>query len=53
VTVIVFLIFYVGPGSADVARRSPGNRVAGDGRLISHRLLLDRPSSSTGTSSPS
>ena len=44
VTVIVFVIFYIGPGPADVARAlagrdAPPSTVA----LIAHRLLLDRP----------
>jgi peptide/nickel transport system permease protein len=44
VTVVVFLIFYVGPGAADVARTlaghdAPPSTVA----LIAHNLLLDRP----------
>ncbi|MDA8312646.1 MAG: ABC transporter permease [Actinomycetota bacterium] len=44
VTVIVFIIFYIGPGSADVARAlagrdAPPSTVA----LIARRLLLDRP----------
>jgi peptide/nickel transport system permease protein len=44
VTVIVFLIFYVGPGSADVARALAG-RTASPETVASdlHRLLLDRP----------
>jgi ABC-type dipeptide/oligopeptide/nickel transport system permease component len=41
VTVIVFLIFYVGPGSADVARALAGSTASPEtGALISHRLLL-------------
>lgn len=44
VTVIVYLIFYVGPGSADVARALAGRTASPETvRLISHRLLLDRP----------
>ena len=44
VTVIVYLIFYVGPGSADVARALAGRTASPDTvQLISHRLLLDRP----------
>jgi peptide/nickel transport system permease protein len=44
VTVIVFLIFYVGPGSADVARALAGRTASPETvALISHRLLLDRP----------
>ena len=44
VTVVVFLIFYVGPGAGDVARTlagrdAPPSTVA----LIAHSLLLDRP----------
>lgn len=44
VTVVVFLIFYVGPGPGDVARTlagrdAPPSTVA----LIAHNLLLDRP----------
>jgi peptide/nickel transport system permease protein len=44
VTVVVFLIFYVGPGAGDVARTlagrdAPPSTVA----LIAHNLLLDRP----------
>jgi peptide/nickel transport system permease protein len=44
VTVVVFLIFYVGPGAGDVARTlagrdAPPQTVA----LIAHNLLLDRP----------
>jgi peptide/nickel transport system permease protein len=44
VTIVVFLIFYVGPGPADVARtlaghEAPPSTVA----LIAKRLLLDRP----------
>jgi peptide/nickel transport system permease protein len=44
VTIVVFLIFYVGPGAADVARTlagrdAPPQTVA----LIAHNLLLDRP----------
>jgi peptide/nickel transport system permease protein len=44
VTVIVYLIFYVGPGPGYVARalagrEAPPQTVA----LIAHRLLLDRP----------
>jgi peptide/nickel transport system permease protein len=44
VTVIVFLIFYVGPGSSDVARALAGRTAPPETvALISHRLLLDRP----------
>jgi peptide/nickel transport system permease protein len=44
VTLIVFLIFYVGPGSADVARALAGRTASPQTvALISHRLLLDRP----------
>ena len=44
VTVIVFLIFYVGPGSADVARALAGRTASPETvALIAHRLLLDRP----------
>ena len=44
VTVIVFLIFYVGPGSADVARALAGRTASPETvALISHRLFLDRP----------
>ena len=44
VTVIVFLIFYVGPGSTDVARALAGRTASPQTvDLISHRLLLDRP----------
>ena len=44
VTVIVFLIFYVGPGSEDVARALAGRTASPETvALISHRLLLDRP----------
>jgi peptide/nickel transport system permease protein len=44
VTVIVFMIFYVGPGSADVARALAGRTAPPETvALISHRLLLDRP----------
>ncbi len=44
VTVIVYLIFYVGPGSADVARALAGRTASPQiVHLISHRLLLDRP----------
>jgi peptide/nickel transport system permease protein len=44
VTLIVFLIFYVGPGSADVARALAGRTASPETvALISHRLLLDRP----------
>ena len=44
VTVIVFLIFYVGPGSADVARALAGRTASPQTvALIAHRLLLDRP----------
>ena len=44
VTVIVFLIFYVGPGSAAVARGLAGRTASPETvALISHRLLLDRP----------
>jgi peptide/nickel transport system permease protein len=44
VTVIVYLIFYVGPGSADVARALAGRTASPETvQLISHRLLLDRP----------
>jgi peptide/nickel transport system permease protein len=44
VTVIVFVIFYVGPGSADVARALAGRTASPETvALISHRLLLDRP----------
>jgi peptide/nickel transport system permease protein len=44
VTVIVYLIFYVGPGSADVARALAGRTASPQTvQLISHRLLLDRP----------
>jgi peptide/nickel transport system permease protein len=44
VTVIVFLIFYVGPGPADVARALAGRTASPETvALISHRLLLDRP----------
>jgi peptide/nickel transport system permease protein len=44
VTVVVFLIFYVGPGSEDVARALAGRTASPETvALISHRLLLDRP----------
>jgi peptide/nickel transport system permease protein len=44
VTVIVYLIFYVGPGSTDVARALAGRTASPETvQLISHRLLLDRP----------
>jgi peptide/nickel transport system permease protein len=44
VTVIVFLIFFVGPGAADVARALAGRTASPETvALISHRLLLDRP----------
>jgi peptide/nickel transport system permease protein len=44
VTLIVFVIFYVGPGSADVARALAGRTASPETvALISHRLLLDRP----------
>ena len=44
VTLIVFVIFYVGPGSADVARALAGRTASPQTvALISHRLLLDRP----------
>ena len=44
VTVIVFLIFYVGPGSADVARALAGRTASPETvALIAHRLFLDRP----------
>jgi peptide/nickel transport system permease protein len=44
VTVIVFVIFYLGPGSADVARALAGRTASPQTvALISHRLLLDRP----------
>jgi peptide/nickel transport system permease protein len=44
VTVVVFLIFFVGPGAADVARALAGRTASPQTvALISHRLLLDRP----------
>ncbi len=44
VTVIVFLIFYVGPGPADVARVLAGRQASPQTvALIAHNLLLDRP----------
>lgn len=44
VTVIVYLIFYVGPGTADVARTLAGREASpATVALIAHNLLLDRP----------
>jgi peptide/nickel transport system permease protein len=44
VTVIVFLIFYVGPGPAYVARALAGREaLPSTVKLIAQRLLLDRP----------
>jgi peptide/nickel transport system permease protein len=44
VTVVVFLIFYVGPGSGDVARTLAGRDAPpATVALIAHNLLLDRP----------
>jgi peptide/nickel transport system permease protein len=44
VTLIVFGIFYIGPGPAYVARRLAGREATPDVvNLIRHRLLLDRP----------
>jgi peptide/nickel transport system permease protein len=44
VTVVVFLIFYVGPGPADVARVLAGRQASPQTvALIAHNLLLDRP----------
>ena len=44
VTVIVFLIFYVGPGASDVARTLAGRQASpATVALIAHSLLLDRP----------
>ncbi len=44
VTIVVFLIFYVGPGRANVAQRLAGRQAnAKTVAEISHRLLLDRP----------
>jgi peptide/nickel transport system permease protein len=44
VTVVVFLIFYVGPGRANVAQTLAGRQAnAKTVAEISHRLLLDRP----------
>jgi peptide/nickel transport system permease protein len=44
VTVIVYLIFYVGPGPGDVARTLAGRDAPpATVELIAHRLLLDRP----------
>jgi peptide/nickel transport system permease protein len=44
VTIVVFLIFFVGPGRADVAQTLAGREATPKTvALISHRLLLDRP----------
>ncbi|MDA8309611.1 MAG: ABC transporter permease [Actinomycetota bacterium] len=44
VTVIVFIIFYIGPGPADVARALAGRDAPpATVALIARRLLLDRP----------
>lgn len=44
VTVVVFLIFYVGPGPGDVARTLAGREASpATVALIAHHLLLDRP----------
>ena len=44
VTVVVFLIFYVGPGAGDVARTLAGRQASpATVALIAHHLLLDRP----------
>jgi peptide/nickel transport system permease protein len=44
VTVIVYLIFYVGPGTENVSRALAGRTAPPETvALISHRLLLDRP----------
>ena len=44
VTVVVFLIFYVGPGAGDVARTLAGLQASpATVALIAHHLLLDRP----------
>ena len=43
-TITVFLIFFVGPGPADVARVLAGrNATALQVAAVAHRLLLDRP----------
>ena len=43
-TVTVFLIFFVGPGPADVARTLAGRQATpAQVAQVSHRLLLDRP----------
>lgn len=43
VTVVVFLIFYVGPGAGDVARTLARQASPATVALIAHHLLLDRP----------
>jgi peptide/nickel transport system permease protein len=44
VTIVVFIIFFVGPGSADVARTLAGREATPKTvALVAHRLLLDRP----------
>jgi peptide/nickel transport system permease protein len=44
ITVVVFLIFYVGPGRAQVARTLAGREATPQTvALVAHRLLLDRP----------
>ncbi len=44
VTIVVFLIFFVGPGRAQVARTLAGREATPQTvALVSHRLLLDRP----------
>ena len=43
-TVVVFLIFYIGPGRADVARTLAGREATPQTvALVAHQLLLDRP----------
>ena len=43
-TISVFLIFYVGPGPADVARVLAGREASpATVAAVAHRLLLDRP----------
>lgn len=44
VTIVVFIIFFVGPGSGDVARTLAGREATPKTiALVAHRLLLDRP----------
>ena len=44
VTIVVFLIFYVGPGASDVARARAGRQATpAQVAAVAHQLMLDRP----------